>query len=83
MKSYKKILNQVPPDYYEHGIRSNLFQWAWHSWKFWYLKKFAGCLRKTGLCLSARILIAGFLISFGVYGLSGKERFGLGLMLAA
>lgn len=32
--SYKKILHQVPPDYYERGTRTNLLQWAWHSWKW-------------------------------------------------
>ena len=32
--AYKKILHQVPPDYYERGMRSNLLQWVWHSWKW-------------------------------------------------
>ena len=31
-----KILNQVPRDYYDKGIKTNLFQWIWHTWK-WYL----------------------------------------------
>jgi len=37
--SYKKILNQVPADYYERGTRSNLLQFIWHSWKWITLKK--------------------------------------------
>jgi ubiquinone/menaquinone biosynthesis C-methylase UbiE len=38
MKHKSKLLNdiwqQVPPDYYEKGIRRNLFQLVWHSWKW-------------------------------------------------
>ncbi len=36
--SYKKILNQVPEDYYEKGTRTNLFQWLWHGRKWQTLK---------------------------------------------
>ena len=39
MFSYQKILNQVPEDYYDSGVRTNPFQWLWHSWKFHNLKK--------------------------------------------
>lgn len=31
---YEKILSQVPPDYYDSGVKSNFFQWLWHGWKF-------------------------------------------------
>lgn len=34
MNAYHEILSQVPPDYYESGVRSNPFQWVWHTWKF-------------------------------------------------
>jgi len=37
---YTKVLNQVPPDYYDKGIKSNLFQWIWHTWKWHSLKSF-------------------------------------------
>ena len=37
---YKEILNQVPSGYYDKGIRSNPFQWIWHTWKWKSLKGF-------------------------------------------
>lgn len=39
MFSYQKILNQVSVDYYDSGVRSNSFQWLWHSWKLRNLKR--------------------------------------------
>ncbi len=41
----EKVLNQVPPDYYDKGIKSNLFQWVWHTWKWNSLKPFVKNLR--------------------------------------
>lgn len=38
VKAPREILEQVPPDYYEKGIRENIFQWVWHNWK-WYAMK--------------------------------------------
>ncbi len=35
---YHKILRQVPVDYYDSGVKSNLFQWLWHTWKWRNLK---------------------------------------------
>ncbi|MDP2632316.1 MAG: class I SAM-dependent methyltransferase [Candidatus Curtissbacteria bacterium] len=37
---YKEILNQVPSGYYDRGVKSNPFQWIWHSWKWYSLKSF-------------------------------------------
>jgi len=37
--SLEDIWKQVPPDYYEKGIKHNLFQWVWHNWKWWTMKK--------------------------------------------
>lgn len=34
-----KIWNQVPPDYYQAGIKTNLFQWIWHTHKISRSKK--------------------------------------------
>jgi len=34
----KKVLEQVPVDYYDKGIKTNLFQWIWHSCKWHALK---------------------------------------------
>ena len=31
---YQKILNQVPPNYYDLGIKSNLLQMMWHKRKW-------------------------------------------------
>ena len=36
--NYKKVLSQVPADYYERGTRTNLLQWLWHGWKWQTLK---------------------------------------------
>lgn len=38
-KSLKEIWNQVPADYYETGVKNNVFQWFWHTWKWRTLKK--------------------------------------------
>lgn len=38
-KKLKQILDQVPPDYYESGVKSNFFQKYWHSRKWLHLKK--------------------------------------------
>lgn len=34
LKTLEDIWNQVPPDYYQRGVRDNLFQWIWHNWKW-------------------------------------------------
>lgn len=35
MKKYSaKLLDEVPPDYYDQGIKHNLLQKIWHSWKW-------------------------------------------------
>ncbi len=52
MKNHKlhKIWNQVPITYYQKGVKSNLFQWLWHSKKIKLAKyilsqlKFKNCL---------------------------------------
>lgn len=38
-RSLKDIWKQVPPDYYEKGIKANIFQFIWHNWKWWTMKK--------------------------------------------
>lgn len=35
----EKIWSQVPADYYETGIKTNLFQWIWHSRKLFTIRK--------------------------------------------
>ena len=39
-KPLEKILDQVPPDYYESGVKINFFQKYWHSRKWHHLKEF-------------------------------------------
>lgn len=36
----KRILKQVPPDYYDQGIKTNLFQKYWHQKKWRIIEKF-------------------------------------------
>lgn len=33
-RSLLKIWEQVPPDYYFKGVKTNFFQWIWHDHKF-------------------------------------------------
>ena len=40
--SYKKILSQVPPDYYERGTRGNFLQRLWHNRKWKNLENLLG-----------------------------------------
>lgn len=30
-KTFEEIWDQVPPDYYQEGVKKNIFQWIWHS----------------------------------------------------
>lgn len=36
----EEIWRQVPPDYYQRGVKNNLFQWIWHTWKWISMEKF-------------------------------------------
>lgn len=38
-KNLETIWNQVPPDYYEEGLRKNIFQYIWHTNKIKTFKK--------------------------------------------
>lgn len=38
-KKKEKIWMQVPPDYYEKGIATNILQFIWHNWKWVTMKK--------------------------------------------
>jgi len=48
-KPLEKILDQVPPDYYESGVKSNFFQKYWHSRKWHHLKEFLISVRGNRL----------------------------------
>ena len=52
-KRFNAILNQVPADYYDQGVKTNLFQKYWHQKKWRTLKKLLkgsvnGCLLDIG-----------------------------------
>ena len=39
-EALKKIVKQVPPNYYARGVRNNIFQRYWHGRKWRILKEF-------------------------------------------
>lgn len=43
-KALEEIWKQVPPDYYQTGVKKNLFQWIWHTWKWNSMKSFFNSL---------------------------------------
>lgn len=44
LKSFEEIWDQVPPDYYQKGVKRNILQWIWHSNK---LRNVAGSIREV------------------------------------
>jgi len=46
MKNYRlyKIWSKVPPNYYQHGIKNNFFQYLWHSQKIKLAKRIISSL---------------------------------------
>ncbi len=46
-KNLEEIWRQVPPDYYQKGVKNNLFQWIWHTWKWTSMEKFFKKLKKV------------------------------------
>lgn len=54
--SSRQILEQVPPDYYDAGIRANLFQRIWHGRKWSMLNEL---LRTDGLSAPSEVLDIG------------------------
>lgn len=59
----EKIWRQVPPDYYQNGVKNNLFQWIWHSWKWISMKQFFRKLRKKPVRILDVGCASGFLTS--------------------
>lgn len=83
----EEIWRQVPPDYYQHGVKNNLFQWIWHTWKWISMGKFFIGLSKKPLkildvgCASGLLTsrIAGFFPlaeSFGIDSYKEAIQFG-------
>lgn len=67
MKKNSKILEeiwkQVPPDYYQRGVKDNLFQRIWHSWKWNSMERIFKRLQKKPLKLLDIGCASGFLTS--------------------
>lgn len=59
----EEIWRQVPPDYYQQGIKNNLFQWIWHTWKWISMEKFFIGLGKKPLKILDVGCASGFLTS--------------------
>ncbi len=62
-KNLEEIWRQVPPDYYQRGVKNNLFQWIWHTWKWTSLKKFFKKLNKKPSKILDVGCASGFLTS--------------------
>lgn len=86
-KNLEEIWRQVPPDYYQKGVKKNLFQWIWHTWKWISMERFFKKLKKKPSkildvgCASGFLTsrIAGFFPlseSFGVDSYKEAIRFG-------
>lgn len=81
-KKLKKTWEQVPPDYYEKGIKTNIFQFIWHSWKWATMKRILEKinLRPTKIldvgCASGHITekIAKLFPNSQVFGLDAYEQ---------
>jgi len=48
-KRLKKILSQVPPNYYEKGVRTNFLQKYWHKKKWHHLEEFLNGIECSAL----------------------------------
>lgn len=46
LKIQRDVINQVPPDYYQKGVKSNFFQRLWHTRK---LQQVISCIHNTYL----------------------------------
>lgn len=81
MKKKSKILEeiwkQVPPDYYQKGVKNNLFQWIWHTWKWASMERFFKKLKKRPSKILDVGCASGFLTSriAGFFSLS--ESYGV------
>lgn len=81
-KTLEEIWYQVPPDYYEKGVKTNALQFIWHNWKWHTMSKI---LKKVNP-IPAKILDIGcssghvtaklaiFFPDSKVYGVDSYER---------
>lgn len=82
LKTLEEIWKQVPPDYYQTGIKNNLFQWIWHTWKWNSMKRIFEWLNPKPLkildigcasgCLTSQI--ATFFSKADVFGVDSYKK---------
>ncbi len=81
MKKDSKILEgiwkQVPPDYYQTGVKNNLFQWLWHTWKWNSMEKFFKNLNTKPVKILDVGCASGFLTSQIAAFFPLSESFGI------
>lgn len=81
----EEIWRQVPPNYYQNGVKNNLFQWIWHSWKWISMENFLKKLNEQTLSFGnknpSKILdvgcASGFLTSQIANFFPSSESFGV------
>lgn len=62
-KTLEEIWQQVPPDYYQTGVKTNLLQWIWHTWKWNSMEQFFKDLNPAPLRILDIGCASGYLTS--------------------
>lgn len=76
-KELEEIWHQVPPDYYQKGVKNNLFQWIWHTWKWKSMQKFLRRLGNNTFKILDVGCASGFLTSQIAFFFPSSEIFGV------
>lgn len=82
LKTLEEIWEQVPPDYYQTGVKNNIFQWIWHTWKWNSMQNLLKDLNTKPLkildigCASGYLTsqIASFFPTAEVFGVDSYKR---------
>lgn len=77
LKSLEEIWEQVPPDYYQTGVKNNLFQRVWHNWKWNSMKQFFRDLNPEPLRILDIGCASGYLTSQVATFFPHSEVFGI------
>lgn len=76
-KTLEEIWQQVPPNYYQSGVKTNLFQWIWHVWKWNSMEKLFKELRDKQLKILDVGCASGYLTSQITAFFPNSEVFGV------
>lgn len=76
-KTLEEIWQQVPPDYYQTGVKNNLFQWIWHTWKWNSMKQLLKELKNKPLKILDIGCASGYLTSQIASLFPNSEIFGV------